>query len=134
MRKNKIKLAFLTLLFLLLIFNACNSNRSKQNNTQNQKNSQDTVKINKDQYRVAEMFTGNKNQIIDLIQGPATFDLIHQGSGSFKCTLMYADGQVVDVLADVTGDYKGKKKVNVPETRAYVLDVKTEGTWSVYRE
>lgn len=131
---NKFKL-FASLLVILAIVFACSSNKDKDKNTQNQqKQNRDTVQINKDQYRVAEIFTGSKNQIIDLISGPATFDVFHEGTGPFKCTLSYADGTVIKKLADVTGDFKGKVKVDIPETRAYILDVETEGRWSVYRE
>jgi len=76
----------------------------------------------------------NKNQIIDLIKGPASFEIQYMGDSHFKATLMYADGRVVDVLADVDGQYKGKKKVDIPETTAYILDVQCKGQWSVYRE
>jgi hypothetical protein len=56
------------------------------------------------------------------------------GDTHFKATLMYPDGRVLDVLADVEGSYKGKKRIDVPETTAYILDVNCSGPWSVYRE
>lgn len=131
---NKFKFIAAMTVFIAVVF-ACSSDKNKTNQTQNQqKQNRDTVQINKDQYRVAEIFTGPKNQIIDLISGPATFDVFHEGTGPFKCTLSYADGTVIKVLADVTGDFKGKVKADIPETRAYILDVETEGKWSVYRE
>lgn len=130
---NKFKL-FAALLVILTIVFACSSNKDKTNTQNQQKQNRDTVDINKDQYRIAEMFTGTKSQIIDLMAGPATFVITHEGNGPFKCTLMLADGTVIDVLADVTGDYKGKKKVEINETRAYILNVETQGRWSVYRE
>ncbi len=130
---NKLKYFAALLIAIILVF-ACSSNKDKEK-TQNQtKQYKDTVEINKDQYRVAEMFTGPKNQIIDLLQDTVTFDIVHEGTGPFKCTLSYADGTVIAVLADVNGNYKGKKELIVPETRAYVLDVETQGKWSVYRE
>lgn len=132
---NRIKYFSALLVIIALVF-ACSSNKDKEKQTtQNQqKVEKDTVKINKDQYRIAEMFTGSKNQIIDLIADTVTFEITHQGAGPFKCVLSYPDGKVLEVLADVTGDYKGKKKMLIPETRAYILDVHTEGQWSVYRE
>lgn len=131
---NKIKY-FAAMLVIIAVVFACSSNKDKQN-TQNQQQKQykDTVEINKDQYRIAEDFTGPKNQLIDLLQDTVTFSIVHQGTGPFKCTLSYPDGKVLAVLADVTGDFKGKKEIIVPETRAYVLDVETQGKWSVYRE
>ena len=68
------------------------------------------------------------------MKGPANFILTHQGEGKFEVRLMHPDGELIAVLADVTGNFTGKKKVDVPETRAYILDVKTDGVWSVYRE
>jgi hypothetical protein len=129
--KNLFKITF-SFIILFGIIIACGGNKSEKDKQQT--SSKDTMQINKDQYRVAEIFTGSKNQIIDLIQGPATFDIFHEGEGTFKATLKLADGTIIDVLADVKGNYKGKKKINVPETRAYVLQVETEGKWSVYRE
>jgi len=123
---------FFSLLVLLGLIIACSGNKSDKKTTQTEY--KDTTKINKDQYRVAEIFSDSKNQIIDLIQGPATFEIQYTGDSHFKATLMYADGRVVDVLADVEGTYKGKKRVDVPETTAYILDVKCKGQWSVYRE
>ncbi len=130
--KNHAKFAF-SLIIMFLIVIACNSDKTEKEKTTTT-NKPDTTNFKKDQYRVAEMFTGSKDQIIDLMQGPATFVLVHEGTGKFKVQLKYADGQVVEVLADVMGDFKGKKQITVPETRAYDLDVETEGKWSVYRE
>jgi hypothetical protein len=130
---NELKYLF-SILILIGIITACSGNKSEKDKPTTQTQYKDTVKINKDQYRVAEIFNGSKNQIIDLIQGPATFEIQYMGDSHFKATLMYADGRVVDILADVDGSYKGKKKVNVPETTAYILDVQCTGDWSVYRE
>ena len=130
--KNHAKLAF-SLIIMFLIVIACNSDKTeKEKKTTTTK--PDTVNVKKDQYHVAEIFTGSKDQLVDLIQGPATFSIMHEGTGKFKAQIKYPDGQVVAVLADVTGDFKGKKQITVPETRAYDLDVETEGKWSVYRE
>lgn len=132
--KNNLKYA-VSLFVIIAAMLACSNKSDKdKQNTQNQTKQKDTIHINKDQYRIAEQFTGSKSQIIDLIQGPANFVLTHQGEGHFKATLMYADGTIVDVLADVTGTYTGKKRIEVPETRAYILNVETTGTWSAYRE
>lgn len=129
-----IKLKFvLFVLFSVIILSGCGKKGPKT--VDNYKvQEKDTIDIKKDQYRIAEIFTGNKNQMHDLIKGPATFDIMHQGSGKFKATIKKPDGTIVAVLAEVTGDFKGKKKIDVPETTAYILDVETEGQWSVYRE
>lgn len=129
----KIKYLF-SLLVILGLIAACSSDKSDKKTTGSQTEYKDTTKINKDQYRVAEIFNGNKNQIIDLIKGPASFEIQYMGSSHFKATLMTAEGKVIDVLAEVDGTYKGKKKVDIPETTAYILDVQCVGDWSVYRE
>jgi hypothetical protein len=131
--KNHIKFAVSVFVIFGLVI-ACSSDKSDKDKKNQQTQKKDTVQINKDQYRIAENFTGNKNQIIDLMKGPANFVLTHQGEGKFEVRLMHPDGELIEVLADVTGNYTGKKKVEVPETRAYILDVKTDGIWSVYRE
>ena len=123
----------LSLLVILGLVIACSSDKSDKKTTK-QTEYKDTTKVNKDQYRMSEIFTDSKNQIIDLIKGPASFEIVYLGDSHFKATLMYADGRIVDVLADVEGSYKGKKKVDVPETTAYILDVQCKGQWSVYRE
>lgn len=132
MKKTAKIVLFSALLYSFLT--GCGSDKSKKDNQNTQNQKKDTTVINTDQYRIAEQFTGSKNQIIDLMRGPANFVIVHQGEGPFVARLMTADGEVLDVLADVTGNYTGKKKYEVTETKAYILDVKTEGVWSVYRE
>jgi hypothetical protein len=72
--------------------------------------------------------------MVDLIKGPATFDIVHEGSGHFRAVLTTIDGKELLVLADVDGNYKGQKTFDAPETTGYLVDVKTEGTWMVKRK
>jgi hypothetical protein len=72
--------------------------------------------------------------MVDLIQGKATFQIIYEGEGNFKARIMNTDGTELAVLADVNGNFKGKKSIDVPVTTAYILDVRCKGKWSVYRE
>lgn len=88
----------------------------------------------KDQYRIAEMYTDSKSQIIDLIEGPATFEIKYEGSGNFTAKLLNSNGEIAEILADVNGPYSGTKAVTVPRTGSYILDVKCKGSWSVYRK
>lgn len=131
--KKFLKIAVFGILYLSIL-TGCNSDKSKKDNQNIQNQKKDTTVINKDQYRIAEQFTGSRTQIIDLMTGPANFVIVHQGEGQFVVRLMTAEGEILAVLADVTGNYTGKKIYEVTETRAYILDVKTEGVWSVYRE
>ena len=88
----------------------------------------------KDQYRMGENFQDSKTQIIDLIEGPATFDIRYEGNSTFTAKLLNNEGDLIEILAEVTGPYKGTKSITVPKTSSYILDVKTTGTWSVYRK
>jgi hypothetical protein len=96
------------------------------------KDSLESTKRN--QYIMGETFTGDRSQIIDLITGPATFIINHEGSGTFVVKLLRGDGTFVTELANVTGNYKGTKSIEVQETAAYILDIKTQGRWSVTRK
>jgi hypothetical protein len=88
----------------------------------------------KDQYRIAENYKDNKAQIIDLIQGSATFYIKYEGNTNFTARLLKPDGTLVEVLADINGSFKGSKTINVPETGSYILDIKCTGTWSIFRK
>jgi hypothetical protein len=83
---------------------------------------------------MVEMFSDDKTQMIDLIEGKATFQIIFEGEGNFKVNVLYTDGKLLDTLANVNGNYKAKKTITVPTTSAYILDVHCKGKWSVYRE
>jgi hypothetical protein len=128
---NKSKF-LLALIICFLLVTACSKFRGDKDKN---KTEQQTTKLEeKDQYRIAENFVDNKSQIIDLIEGPATFDIKFEGNGYFICKILNADGTVLDVLADVNGNYKGTKSITVPKTTSYILDVKCQGVWSVYRK
>ncbi len=122
----------LTLIVIASLVFACGKKSSKdEQTTQTQ---QQPEPERKDQYRIAEMYSGSRQQIIDLIEGTATFDIEHQGDSTFTARLLNSDGTLVAVLADVKGNYKGTKTITAPKTSAYILDVRTTGTWSVYRK
>ncbi len=131
--KNFAKTAFSIIIFSILL-TGCSKDKKKDFVDNYKVQPKDTADINKDQYRIAEIFEGDKNQMHDLIKGPATFYIMHQGTGSFKITLLKNDGTFLAVLAEGSGDFKGKKELEIPETTAYILDVKSAGKWSVYRE
>lgn len=129
--KYRIKFLLSVLIAALLVF-SCSSNKSDKDKQTTKTAPQQPDP--KDQYRMVEMFDNDKNQMIDLIQGKATFQIVYEGEGNFKATILTTDGKVLDVLADVNGNYKAKKTIDVPETTAYILDVHCKGKWSVYRE
>ena len=122
----------LSLILLIGAATACNFFKAEK-----EKDKISTRKVEeekKDQYRIAENFTDSKSQIIDLIEGNATFELSYQGNSNFNVRLLYSDGTLLEVLADVTGPYKETKTITIPKTASYILDVKTVGRWSVYRK
>ncbi|MCE1165811.1 MAG: hypothetical protein LWX07_10465 [Bacteroidetes bacterium] len=83
------------------------------------------------QYRLAYNVRGDKTQIIHLNKGDALFEYYHEGAGSFFVDLRTNDGKLIKVLADTKGDYEGKTELQVPETDAYLLTVKTTGVWGL---
>jgi hypothetical protein len=122
----------ISLILVLCLVLSCNIFKAEKD-----KNKTTTQKVEpekKDQYRVAEIFSDNKSQIIDLIEGPATFEIEYRGSSSFNARILNSDGTLLVVLAEVTGPYKGTKTITAPKTTSYILDVKTTGYWSVYRK
>lgn len=123
---------FVSLLIMASLIFACSKKSVKD--TQKQQTQQQQEPERKDQYRIAEMYTGNKAQIIDLIQGTATFDIEFEGDSTFTARLLNPDGTLIEVLADVKGNYRGTKTITAPKTGSYILDVKTTGRWSVYRK
>jgi predicted LPLAT superfamily acyltransferase len=128
--RHNLKFLIAILILVSLVF-ACSRKPSRQQTTESQKQEEPE---RKDQYRIAEMFTDSKAQIIDLIQGTATFDIEYEGDSTFSARLLNPDGSLVDVLAEVRGNYKGTKTITAPRTGSYILDVKTTGRWSVYRK
>jgi len=131
--KNQAKTVFLIIISAILL-SGCGNKKDNKVVDNYKVQPKDTMDINKDQYRIAEIFEGDKSQMHDLIKGPATFDIMHQGSGQYKIRLLKNDGTEFAILAEGSGDFKGKKEITIPETTAYILDVKSTGKWSVYRE
>lgn len=131
--QNRLKF-LISIILALTVMLACSSNKSQKDKDKQTNQTNQQPPDNKDQYRMSEMFDNDKSQMIDLIEGKASFVIIFEGEGNFKANLMTTDGKLVETLADVNGNYKGKKSINVPQTTAYVLDVHCKGKWSVYRE
>ena len=112
-------------LLSLIILSSCTVNKSDK-----EKNKL-VEKEKKDQYRISDIFSDNKSQIIDLIEGDATFDIRYEGNTKFIARLLNSEGDIVEILAESDGPYKGVKSIKVPKTTSYILDVKTTGNWSI---
>ena len=87
-----------------------------------------------EQYNISFSFNGDRSQLIDLIKGKVELNLIYPGSSKFTAKLIQADGTLISVLADQYGPYNEKQIVIIPETGAYLLDVKTKGEWSLNKD
>ena len=86
------------------------------------------------QYRMSFGYIGDKSQIIDLIKGKAKLNTIYSGNSNFTAKILYSDGSLLTMIADVNGPLNQNQEIDVPETGDYLLDVKTSGEWSFSRE
>lgn len=94
--------------------------------------SADEIELGKGyQYRFAYTGTGNMTNIISLNRGSSLFEVFHEGKGDFYVDVKYADGRLLKVLAQTKGNYQGKMEVEVPETDAYTINIKTTGKWGL---
>jgi hypothetical protein len=127
----------LILFIAILLLFSCGKLRNKEQQVQQDNKQVQTTgeeKKPRDQYRIAENQKDSRNQIIDLMQGSSTFEIMFEGEGRFLAQITQVDGKLVSVLADRTGSFKDKKTIEIPATTAYLLEVKCTGYWSVYRE
>jgi hypothetical protein len=102
-------------------------------NNDGQSKGQKQTEESKQQYRMYFKFEGNKSQLIDLIKEDVNLKLVYSGETKFTAKILNADGTLLTVLVDEIGPYNGIQVVKVPETGAYILDVKTSGEWSLSR-
>jgi hypothetical protein len=90
--------------------------------------------VTTDQYRMSFNFEGDKSQLIDLVKGNVEIKLIYPGNSRFTAKLLHSDGTLLALLADGNGPYNREQVIDVPETEAYILDIKTSGNWSFSRK
>jgi len=94
--------------------------------------SADDVELGKGyQYKFAYTGTGDMSNIISLNRGSSIFEFFHEGRGDFYADVKRSDGRLLKVLAQTKGDYQGKMEVEVPETDAYTINIKTTGKWGL---
>jgi len=83
------------------------------------------------QYRLSyNNVSGNMTQTIALNQGPAVFEIEHKGEGKYLFLLKTTQGDSVLEIAKGDGDLTLKKTFDVPETKAYLLEVLSPGVWT----
>jgi hypothetical protein len=74
----------------------------------------------------------------DLQPGLATFEMTHDGSSNFAVTLLSADGDTVDLLANDIGPFNGTAVIGVREGTVFgarpgrhILNIEADGNWSI---
>lgn len=130
-RKSNFRL-FISLLFVLgllaLVYWLINSNIISMLSG----DSGDEVELGKGyQYKFAYIGTGDMSNIISLNKGSSMFEFYHEGKGDFYADVKRSDGRLLKVLAQTKGNYQGKMEVEVPETDAYTINIKTTGKWGL---
>lgn len=124
---------FAAMLIIALVVVFTGSGNSKIEEKEKQQ-TQNAAELSGEQYRISFSFEGNRNQIIDLIKGKAKFKLIYEENSKIYAVLMHTDGTQLALLANENGPFKREQVIEIPETGAYILDVRTTGEWSLSRE
>ncbi len=83
------------------------------------------------QYRFAYTGKGDKTNIISLNKGASLFEYFHEGKGDFYADIKTSDGKLLKVLAQTKGNYEGKTEIEIPITDAYVVTIRTAGSWGL---
>lgn len=83
------------------------------------------------QYKFAYTGRGDMSNIISLNKGSSLFEFYHVGKGDFYVDVRHSDGKLLKVLAQTNGSYQGRMEVQVPETDAYTINIKTTGEWGL---
>ena len=83
------------------------------------------------QYRFAYTGKGDKINIISLNKGTSLFEYFHEGEGDFYADIKTSDGILLKILAQTKGNYEGKTEIEIPNTDAYVVTIKTTGNWGL---
>ena len=83
------------------------------------------------QYRFAYTGKGDKINIISLNKGTSLFEYFHEGEGDFYSDIKTSDGILLKILAQTKGNYEGKTEIEIPNTDAYVVTIKTTGNWGL---
>ena len=83
------------------------------------------------QYRFAYTGKGDKINIISLNKGTSLFEYFHEGEGDFYADIKTSDGILLKILAQTKGNYEEKTEIEIPNTDAYVVTIKTTGNWGL---
>jgi hypothetical protein len=84
------------------------------------------------QYRMIYHYENSRELIIDLQEeNRAVFAVIYYGDANFEMTLKTHDGKDFRVIKDQQGPFEFVHNVDVPYTGPYLIEVNTEGDWSI---
>ena len=71
------------------------------------------------------------SQKFTLDEGLSIFAMKHSGSSNFIVWLLDSNGNNVDLLANVVGDFDGSKAVGISKPGDYILNIDADGPWTV---
>jgi hypothetical protein len=71
------------------------------------------------------------SQKFTLTEGLSIFTMKHSGASNFAIWLMDSNGQNVDLLVNVIGDFDGAKAVGISKPGDYLLDISADGPWTI---
>jgi hypothetical protein len=71
------------------------------------------------------------SELFYLKKGLKTFSMKYDGTSNFIPTLVNANGQTVELLANEIGAFDGSKAVRVGSDGIYLLDVQASGSWTI---
>lgn len=66
-----------------------------------------------------------------LKQGLAIFGIYHGGNSHFSVTLIDETGETIDLLANVIGEFRGSKALNIKKSGQYLCNINADGNWIV---
>ncbi len=75
--------------------------------------------------------SGTETQRITLNKGAAIFNYRYSGSHNFVIWLKYSNAKELELIVNKIGSTSGSISVYVPEDGTYILDVKSDGNWSI---
>src|SRR5690606_2301893 len=84
------------------------------------------------QYRMIYSNRDSKELIIDLLEEPrAKFAVVYKGDSNFEMILKTNERVEHQVIRDQKGPFEFIQEVDVPYTGPYLVDVDTQGEWSI---
>lgn len=122
-----VSLLILIVITIFIVFFVSKEYSSKEEQKAQKKNQPSEVN---EQYELNATFEGNQTQVIDLIKGRAVLNITYPGNSRFIVKLFYPSGTFITMLADLNGPYSRSYAVDVPESGAFLLEVRTSGEWS----